>query len=122
MQELKKELFDSLYKWTTDLLNHQSNPVKTPLENTIISFDELRVAHQEKNEFMNQLHDEYEKNHNVPRLEKEERYNQFCQAQLELLSEWKKTPNRNIMNDIVKLERDIEPYDTLYTMYGPKYS
>ena len=111
----------ALKDWTIELLNHQANSAKTPIEKVIIAFDRLKLEKKEKLEVMTQMENMYNENHNMPRLNNKSKYDIFANEQKDLINKWKVSKNKATLHKIIALERTIFPVDDLYTMYYYQY-
>lgn len=111
-----------LLKWTEELLNHQANPAKIPIEKVIISHDNWKINKNELKDALNQLETEYNENHKLPRLTEETNYKLFMSEQKELIDKWKATKNKSDLNKIIKQKREKYKNDPIYTMYYYQYN
>ena len=112
---------NALCEWTLDILNHQANSAKTPIEKVIISFDKLKFDKNEKKEALTQLENEYNEKHNIPRLDSEAKYQLFLNEQRDLINNWKISKNKAALNKILELHREKYIDDPMYTMYYYQY-
>lgn len=106
-----------LSKWTLNLLEHQANSAKIPLEKVILSHDMWKAHKSEMTEWKNQLETEYNEKHNFPRSTNLSNYELFANQQRELIEKWKTTKSKKVLNQIVALKREKFTDDPIYTMY-----
>lgn len=111
-----------LSKWTLDVLNHQANNAKIPLEKVVLSHDAWKAAKTEMTEWRTQLEKEYEEKHKLPRMTQEASYEQFANQQRELMEKWKSDKSKSSLNQIIKLKREKYTEDPVYTMYYYQYN
>jgi hypothetical protein len=117
MQFAKKELNECLLKFTASLLEHNANPAKTPIENVNLYYDEWLTNKGELNKFEEQLLNEYNTKHAIPRNEIEQEYDVFLAAREEVFNEWKKTKNVATLNELVKMNApNTTMSDPIYTI------
>ena len=111
-----------LLTWTQDLLNHQANSAKIPIEKVILSFDNWKAYKNELKEALTQLETNYMENHNNPRLMEESNYTLFLNEQKELIDKWKKNKSKSALNHIIRQKREKYINDPIYTMYYYQYN
>jgi hypothetical protein len=109
-----------LQKWTLDLLNNQINSAKTSDNAVTLSFEELKKHMMEQKLHNETLIENYMKNHEIPRREKDFEYNTFLSDKERLFNEWKKTKELGKLHEYLhhKVPEKLQTsQDDIYTIY-----
>mgnify|MGYP003327802703 CR=1 FL=1 len=101
--------YNSLNKFTKDLINNTINSAKTTDIALNISYEDFKKYNEEQKQYNAHLIEEYMKNHDLPRKEQLSTYNTYLTDKANLKSEYNKTKEL-----IIDLTRHLDVIENLY--------
>ena len=121
--EIKIEGYSQLRKCMQTFLNNCANSGRTTDNAIQISFEEFKKYTQDKQRYKEELIENYKKNHDIPRKEKELAYNIYLIDRERLRDEWKANKDMKHLMEYLQFKKpeNIElANDPLYTIYTNK--
>jgi hypothetical protein len=115
------ESYNLLKKCTQTFLNNNANSARTSDNAVTIAFEEFKKFTIEKQQNEEMLIDNYKKNHDIPRKEKEFAYEVYVTDKLNLRDEWIRRKDMRSLMDFLQFEKpeNIElANDPIYTIYS----
>ena len=86
-----------------------------------MSFEEFKKHNNEQTQYNQHLIEEYMKNHDIPRKEKEFAYNTYLTDKGNLKNEWRKSKDINSLLNFLQFktpENLLTSEDPIYTIYS----
>lgn len=108
----------ALNKWTISLIDYQANPAKTSIEKIEMLHNDFKLKEDEHKQFIDQITDEYNTKHYIPRKDNEQKAELFKMDQKDLIDRWKVSKESSVLNQLVKMKREIYEEDNIYTIYS----
>ena len=116
-----KDSYNVLKQFTQTLVNNTINSGKTSDIALNVSFEEFKKHITEQSQHNQFLIEEYMKNHDIPRKEKEFEYNTYVTDKANLKNEWKKNKDINSLLNYLQFktpENLLTSKDPIYTIYS----
>jgi ribosomal protein S4 len=113
--------YNSLNKFTKDLINNTINSAKTTDIALNISYEDFKKYNEEQKQYNAHLIEEYMKNHDLPRKEQLSTYNTYLTDKANLKSEYNKTKDTNDLINFLQFktpESLLVQKDPIYTIYS----
>jgi hypothetical protein len=116
----KTEAYNLLKNCMQTFLNNTANSGSTTDNAVQISFEEFKKYTQDKQRYEEELTENYKKNHDIPRKEKELAYNIYLIDRERLRDEWKANKDMRHLLEYLQFKKpdNIElANDPIYTKY-----